>query len=251
MSSEKKVSGLRALYKRFTAERRRRFFRWSLKRSDGDLLLLDRTSALDRRIMQTGTWEAKQVAYLQGLAKQHRAVRQKAMFLDVGSYFGLYSLRMLRTGLFDRICAFEANPVNFAHLQTSLLLNDCVADIEAFNLAVSSKAGYIHVPRPNERDRGASSVLMSVDEPGVFEIRGITLDEHFTQIRDQLIVIKIDVEGHEEHALEGMQNLVAHNSVILQIEIFRENEANVLPILERLKLTKIDGIYPDSWFVKL
>ena len=249
---EKKISGLRALYKRFNAERRKRFFRWSLRRSHGELLLLDRSSALDRHIMKKGGWEDEQIAKLQSLVTQHRKPGRPTVFLDVGSYFGLYSLRMRKTGLFDRICAVEANPVNFCHLQASLLLNDAVADVETFNVAVGSVTGYIHVDPPNERDRGASPLTnASREKASGFRVRATTLDDLFADVQAALLVIKMDIEGHEADALEGLQLLAERNDLILQIEIFPENEDRVFPILSGLRLIKIAEKFPDYWYVRL
>ena len=108
----------------------------------GLTLLLDRGSIVDRALIDSDAWEREQLDYLFHLAR--RAGRIGSMtFVDVGAYFGLYSLLALRTGLFDRIHAFEADRDNFAQLQANLLLNDATHAITAANMAVTDTTGTI------------------------------------------------------------------------------------------------------------
>lgn len=245
-SGEKKLHPLLSWYKRMNAARRRAFGRWTVRHAQGATLLLDRSSALDRHVMKAGSWEAEQIAFLEQLARSRHRAGREAVFLDVGSYFGLYSLCMWRTGLFGHLVAFEANPVNFCHLQASLLLNECVGEIETRNVAVSDAAGEIGVSLPNARDRGNSPVGGAAD----FTVRSTTLDAEFPDLRDCLVVMKMDIEGHEEKALRGMTRLAATNEIVLQIEVFRENEAAVFPLLAAMGLVKVHEIYPDHWFAR-
>jgi hypothetical protein len=64
------------------------------------------------------------------------------------------------------------------------------------------------------------------------------------------IVVKVDVEGHEAHVLRGMQNLIAANTVLLQVEIFEEKEEHVLSICKNLGLVRVHKIAVDHYFIK-
>ena len=67
----------------------------------------------------------------------------KKVFLDVGSYFGLYSMQMNRLGLLDRILTFEADAFNFRQLDANLLVNDPASRIERNFAAVSDEDGEV------------------------------------------------------------------------------------------------------------
>lgn len=238
----------RDAYRRWNDARRRLFFRWTLKRRQGGLFLLDRSSGLDRHVIKRGSWEAEQIAMLESLARAAKRAGQRAIFLDVGSYFGLYALHMARTGLFDEVHAFEANPVNFAQLQATLLLNEAVGAIDAKLCAVGDRRGTIRVAPPNRRDRGASPI----DAPGEggFTVDAIALDDHFGGRAGELIVVKIDVEGHEAAVLRGMGEMAKNGTIVLQIEILRESAGTTRADLAALGFTVVAERYPDVWLRK-
>ena len=70
-------------------------------------------------------------------------------------------------------------------------------------------------------------------------------------IQDSYLVIKMDVEGHEDKALLGMQKLIQNNKVIIQVEIYKEQTSRVLPVIKKLGLRKINEIYPDFYFTNI
>ena len=59
-------------------------------------LLLDKSSLVDRCVIETGTWEPEQIAYVAGLTELFRKF-EKPVFLDIGSYWGLYSFLAMKT----------------------------------------------------------------------------------------------------------------------------------------------------------
>src|ERR1700750_367900 len=67
----------------------------------GFLLMLDESSLVDNTVITQGTWEEEQLSYMSDLMARFRG-RKKTTFLDVGSYWGLYSLIAARSGAFDQ-----------------------------------------------------------------------------------------------------------------------------------------------------
>ncbi len=65
----------------------------------------------------------------------------------------------------------------------------------------------------------------------------IALDDMFSH-RNKFFAIKMDVEGNELLALQGMKNLVKNNDILLQVEVFPRNAQKVLAyISNELNLT--------------
>ena len=61
------------------------------------------------------------------------------------------------------------------------------------------------------------------------------------------MALKIDVEGHEINALNGIKQLINKNKCIIQIEIFNENFEKVNQFLIDNKFHKITKTKNRSW----
>ncbi len=102
-------------------------------------LLLDRTSPVDDCIIQGKGWESEQIRRLFSFIKAFSDFRGKRYFLDVGAYWGLYSLIAHQNRWFDRIVAFEPDPLNRSQLHAQLALNLLVNEIEVRSVALSDR----------------------------------------------------------------------------------------------------------------
>jgi FkbM family methyltransferase len=127
----------------------------------------------------------------------------KVLFLDIGANVGLYTI-----GLTNRIgkkrfttYAFEPDPVYHTLLLNNITAND-IKDVVVYNVAVGNGHRII------ETD-GFRLVKDKVEKTRVrFRIR--TLDSIITPSvlrRFDQIFVKIDIEGHEESAMDGAKNI--------------------------------------------
>lgn len=146
--------------------------------------------------------------------------------VDVGANFGLYSLiaasQLKGEG---RVYAFEPNPRIFPLLKANIESNDYTDIVHPEKKAISNECGSVEltVPksfsgagkisssrRPRERDRNFYQ----------FQVRTTTLDKFFKkQGWPKVDIIKMDIEGHEKYALEGMTELNRRNP---QLQLFLE-----------------------------
>lgn len=218
----------------------------------GYQLLLDRSSLVDRVVIESGSWEQKQLDFLLRLAKQLND-EGNAVFLDIGAYWGLYSLLMAQSGLFQRIYAFEADAHNFAQLQANLFLNKATHRIEAFYKAVTNKNQTMYawdsLSHP-DGNRGGVGMVGQHDSRPSTQIEGVTIDS-FLNLQDANLVVKIDVEGHEQHVLIGMEETLRRNRVIMQVEIYEQQMAATFPILERLGMRCLQHIEHDYYYTNI
>lgn len=193
--------------------------RFVIEQRMGLQLLLDRDNIIDWHLFIAGKWERPQFTELFGLAtEQLRRRKADAVFIDVGAHWGLYALAAYQSGMFSRILAFEPDPISFGQLHANLFLNHAHNAIEPVQLAASDRERDFALQPGDSRNRGATMVI-EPDAAHPTVAHGTAIDSRY-DFADKLLVIKIDVEGHEPEALNGMRKLLARNRCILQVEIW-------------------------------
>ncbi|MBU9618063.1 FkbM family methyltransferase [Burkholderia multivorans] len=215
-------------------------------------LLLDDSSLVDRTMIQHGTWEPEQLAYMAELTDRFRKF-ERPIFLDIGSYWGLYSLLALRSGIFAEQIAFEADRTNFAQLQANLFLNRATGKIRTINKAVSDRVTTLKfrdsTTHPEGNRAGASVLGWNEDYVG-YPVEAVPIDS-IVQDSGRFILMKLDVEGHESQVLRGMERTIANNKVVMQVEIFEQHHDTVFAEVDRLGLRVIHKIYPDCYVTNM
>lgn len=215
-------------------------------------LLLDRNSTIDRAIMEDGAWEPQQAAYMAWLTNRLRGSGE-CVFLDIGSYGGLYSLLAHKSGTFNRIFAFESDPCNFAQLQANLFLNGAHSAIRAINKAVGEHDGQLYMWDSTSHPDGNRGGVGVVDEasgrPGR-HVECLSIDS-MLGLDGARILAKIDVEGFEPAVLRGMASTFAKNKVVAQVEIYDQNNEATMREIFNLGLRQIHRIYPDHYFTNM
>jgi FkbM family methyltransferase len=137
--------------------------------------------------------------------------------LDIGSNIGFYAKILSSfTGEKGKVYCFEPDSTNFKYLKKN---TQGIDNIVLFNKAVSDKADTLKVYK---------SKLLNVDHrtypvnnyDSVEEIESISID---ALLKDKTIskvdVIKIDIQGYELTAFNGMKELLSNNS---QLKIIAE-----------------------------
>jgi FkbM family methyltransferase len=229
--------------------------RYMVEERMGLRLLLDRENVVDRQIFVSGTWEKELVDALFDLVRQERRRHDgEAVFLDLGAHWGFYALLARRSGLFDRVVAFEPDPTNYAQLQANLFLNGAETAIEARQLAVSDGERTFGLGLRSRGNRGATR-LVEAQQADQITCRAVRVDGQL-DFRDRLLVVKIDVEGHEIEAIEGLVGLLAKNRCIIQVEVWSDPEeemprrlAIIEPLLARYGIKWVRTIIGDHFFV--
>lgn len=129
-------------------------------------------------------------------------VREGDVVADVGAYIGLYAVALARrVGPTGRVLAFEPEPTNFAALRAHVELNGLTGTVRLFPVAVGQSEGRVAF------SAGSSQSCLG-DGPGRrIEVDSLRLD---SIVRDGPVdILKIDVEGFEEHVLRGSATLLA------------------------------------------
>ncbi|MDI6896840.1 FkbM family methyltransferase, partial [Methanocella conradii] len=145
-------------------------------------------------------------------------MHEGTLFIDVGAHYGYYSLVVGTKYPNNRIIAFEPSPQNYEILKYNVEQNG-LKNIKLYSLAVSDK--------DEERDfliAEHSDNCGFYDHPltrmvGKVKVKTIALDTLINDVPESHVIIKIDVEGHEISALNGMANLLKR---IENVELFVE-----------------------------
>ena len=132
-------------------------------------------------------------------------IRPGMTIVDIGANIGYYTLLFSKlTGEMGRVYALEPEPQNFALLQQNLSRN-ARTNVVALNRAASDRAGesFLYLSTENFGDHQAYG---SGNGRRKIPITMTPLDEC---VKGPLDLVKMDVQGFEAFAFEGMASLIA------------------------------------------
>jgi FkbM family methyltransferase len=137
-----------------------------------------------------------------------RAVKPGAVVLDIGAQFGYYSLLAAKlAGTEGQVLAFEPDPTNYKILKRNIEMNNCSHIIRLIQKAVGAKHGTVAVFIYKDSDSHGIYCHPHVAIKETIEVECVSIDEFLGK---QLVdVIKMDIEGNELYALEGMKQTIA------------------------------------------
>jgi FkbM family methyltransferase len=133
-----------------------------------------------------------------------KAVSPNSVVLDVGACLGYYSLLAAKYGA--RVYAFEPDPTILPYLMTNITKNSFQDRIVTVSKAVSNAKGlmpfFLH-------DCAALNSLFdrSGEVKQTVQVELITIDE-FLGDSVQVDIVKMDIQGAELYALEGMERMI-------------------------------------------
>lgn len=161
----------------------------------------------------TGEYELEKTNYLKKISKPG------SVFYDIGSFKGYYSVVANSLGL--KVYAFEPNPNTFKILKINFLTNNINGML--FNKGVSNKTSSLKFVC--EKFADSSHILREGEKNDHFRsIECIKLDDFIIENKlDPPNIIKMDVEGHENYALEGMKEIILKYKPIILLDI-HEND---------------------------
>jgi len=131
-------------------------------------------------------------------------------FVDLGAHIGYYALLAARAvGARGRVYAFEPEPSNYALLNRNVEANGYDDVVTGVPKAVFSSC--VVMPLFHNMRDASAYVRSAVSEAPVM-VQAITLDAFFSEARwPPVHFIKMDIEGAEKAALEGMVELSRRN----------------------------------------
>ena len=146
----------------------------------------------------------------------------KGLMLDIGANIGSHCLQFRENFTKIEIYAFEPFPENYNLLKQNTQRYN---NIKCFNLGVGSRNSIVHFNNGHEFNSGVVSIVPESENPNIV----LSLDTF--NFDKKVEFIKIDVEGHELSAFEGMRELLLRDKPLIWLE---DNEKNAVPYLQSL-----------------
>jgi len=134
-----------------------------------------------------------------------KEIKKSDIVLDIGAHIGYYTLIFAKlVGKEGKIFAFEPHPNNFALLKKNVEINN-YQNVILEEKAVSDKNGRIKLFL-SEGSSGLHRIYKYKleGERNFIEVESIKLDDYFKNYDRDINWIKIDIEGAEWLALQGM-----------------------------------------------
>lgn len=146
------------------------------------------------------------------------------IFYDIGSCIGLYAIHAAKQGA--SVVAFEPDPSYRQRLVRNIKINKVSRKVKVVDWAVSNTKG--NVKLFTDGTNGVSPSLVRVGNRGSVTVKSDTIDNAVrTGALPVPTIIKMDIEGAEILALQGMKDLLI--SAVAPRMIFLEIHPNFLP----------------------
>lgn len=156
-----------------------------------------------------------------------KEVKEGDYCLDIGANIGYYTLILAKlVGRQGKVFAFEPDPTNFKILKKNIKTNK-YNNVVLINQAVSDITGNIKLYL-NSTYGDDHRTYDSKDGRNFISIKSLKLDDYFINNRHKSFLqkahkvdfIKMDIQGAEYSAIEGMSNLLKTNKQIRLISEF-------------------------------
>ena len=137
-------------------------------------------------------------------------VKRGMVVVDIGAHIGYYTLLAADlVGEEGKVFAFEPNPDSYTLLVKNIEING-YNNIFPVQKAISNKTGSAKLFLGPHYNRGDSRLYDSHDGRESIEVDVTTLDSYFGK-DCQVDLIKMDIQGAEAGALQGMANVIEKN----------------------------------------
>lgn len=158
-------------------------------------------SIVSMDIWQHKEWEPAESAVFQKELKVGDTV------LDVGANIGYFTLlASLLVGPTGVVYAFEPDPENFQLLIKNISLNG-FENVVAVNQAVGAKSGFVKL-FTDEANKGDHRTFDSGEGRPSKQVAITALDDFFAKRNKTVDFLKMDIQGFEYQALQGMKKLL-------------------------------------------
>ena len=187
---------------------------------------LDLRHLIDRRFFLHRGYEDELYYNLCKIIKKEKI----QYFLDIGSCWGVYSLRLSNIFKNLRILAFDPIQKNIDRLISSIKKNK-LKNIKTYKIAIGDKKGTVKLGAtedysPNYKINESSQVIT--------EYSKINLIDNLIFLKNKKIIFKIDTETFEFKVIKGAKKLLKNNKCFLQIEIVESNKNKVINFLKKI-----------------
>jgi len=205
-------------------------------------MLINRNdSVISKRISETGNWELDYIEFLKALIAKCYPPGSEIEIIDAGANLGVYTLSMARIpGLKVKVIAIEAQRLMYQILNANIALNS-LDNVWTYHRIISNENNEtveLECPDLNEpANFGAFEVQKNLSYSDYDGSNYLPAEKIKTLALDSLgltkcAFLKLDVEGMEDRALLGSENLLSTSKPIIFFERHKTDFAKVISILK-------------------
>jgi len=170
------------------------------------------------------------------------------LVVDVGANCGFWTLAAASAGA--RVIAFEPVLDNAALCRENLKLNSLEGRVTLFETAVSDRAGVAEIFVDASENAGEEASMHRQNGGRALRVETVTLDEALGDRDEPLVLLKIDVEGHEMSVLRGAEGVFSRGLpryVLIEMvdEFLRSAGSSAAEVANWLAR---HGYVPARWF---
>lgn len=217
-------------------------------RAQGLNFVVGTKDLIDYHLALDGIWEAEQ------LNRFGRAAAKTPfeVFLDIGANAGVYSVVVAANKLAKEVIAFEPDPGNFARLKANLEANGLEEEVWALQIALGDKPAEVTLTQAADYNRGESYITQPDMPEGAIthRVKQVRFDDEY-QIKGKHILVKMDIEGYEFHALAGMERTLRDNLCYLQVELYSERIEELKALFQRMNYRFLGTFEIDHYFTNI
>jgi len=179
-------------------------------------------------------------------------INPDSIVVDVGANYGIYTKFFLsRVNGSGHIYAIELEPGTFNYLSESL---KNAGNLTLINCGVSNKSGFIDFYKHKNYHQMSRLTIGSEDNSNDYYLAGkINIDTLDNLLKDiqHISLIKIDIEGEEYNAIDGMVDVLKRTDVIFYENHTENAWDKVAPILTKnefliFNIEERSRIYPNQ-----
>ncbi|MBI28993.1 MAG: hypothetical protein CFH21_00903 [Alphaproteobacteria bacterium MarineAlpha5_Bin11] len=159
--------------------------------------------------------------------------KKNAVFIDVGSHTGIYSIIGKLSFEKNFIISIEPYFLNYARMISNLRLNN-ISSNDCILAAAMDKTGSINFDILN--NNYYHTMGGKPNKSGALKVKSIALDNiNFAKSKMSIGAIKIDAEGFEDKVLRGAIKIIKESQPDIILEYNETNFENCMQILESFK----------------
>lgn len=179
---------------------------------EGVFLELDQSDPVASGAIALGVYERYESELFRSKIKPNMTI------IDIGANLGYYTaIASCLAGERGLVMAFEPESNFFKLLSRNIRRND-LKNVVNFKLAIAEKNGLTNLYLSNE-NKGHNSLINSEELKNSVQVKTVTLDDFLASNKiTKVDMIKMDIEGAEILALEGMKNTLIKHRPLLFLE---------------------------------
>lgn len=194
-------------------------------------ITVDLNDTIGKEVYLYGWYDKRVLDFTRKLIKRMKS-DSPLILVDVGASIGNHTLYLC--DLCDSVFSFEPNPVAYDRLNANIA-DSGFDSIETIPIGLFNKKDRLPFAVPNKTNLGSARIVDSGKHQLMIDVdRGDVLLEG--KLRGDLALIKIDVEGHEQNALVGLERVIKNHLPVIMFEYSSDTiRNNGLLIRDNLK----------------